>query len=156
MAKISELAEKARVCFFVTNLKREPLDARPMSVLKVDEKGQIWFFTDQNSETVRDIQSDKASQLFFSNSSTSEYISLYGLTEIVNDREKINELWTPIAKTWFSEGKDDPRLSLIRFTPESGHYWDTKTNKAIQMVKLLFGAITGKPTYDGVQGQVAP
>ncbi|MDQ2693096.1 MAG: pyridoxamine 5'-phosphate oxidase family protein, partial [Chloroflexota bacterium] len=29
-------------------------------------------------------------------------------------------------ETWFTEGKDDPRVAAIKVTPTGGYYWDTK------------------------------
>ncbi|MGE3509589.1 MAG: pyridoxamine 5'-phosphate oxidase family protein [Vicinamibacterales bacterium] len=34
--------------------------------------------------------------------------------------QKIDELWEPLAKTWFTEGKDDPRITVIKVAPRRG------------------------------------
>lgn len=154
--KIKELSEKANICLFTTNLTSLPLAARPMSCIKVDDDGNLWFFSSKTSEQNHHIEKDQRVQLFFSNIGTSEYLSLYGSAEISTNKEKIEELWSPIVKAWFSEGKKDPDLTLIRVRPETGFYWDTKTNKAVQMLKIAVGAIIGKPLDDGLQGQVSP
>ncbi len=46
-----------------------------------------------------------------------------------DDKEKIEELWTPLAKAWFTEGINDPRISVIKVVPDNGFYWDNKHGK---------------------------
>ena len=77
------------------------------------------------------------------------YLSLTGTAEIVNDKAKVEELWEPFAKAWFEGGKDDPQLTLIRFNPEDGHYWDTKNGKLISLIKVAVAALTGNQDKDG-------
>ena len=66
--------------------------------------------------------------------------------------EKIKELWNPMLKTWFTEGVDDPRISVIRFEPDGGYYWDTRNNIAIGLLKRVAGAISGKTLDDSIEG----
>lgn len=154
ISKIRELAMDAKICHFITALDKKPLTSRPMSVLEVDDSGNFWFMSGRDSHKNFDINDDPDVQLLFSNTSSSEYLSVYGFAEIIKDRGKIEELWTPIARTWFNEGKDDPDLTLIRVQPADAHYWDTKSNKMIQLIKIASGAILGKTMDDGVEGNV--
>lgn len=152
--KIQELVEAANVCLFATELTRAPLSVRPMSTSKVDDDGNIWFFSKKDSEKNEHIQEDDQVQLLYSHNSSSEYLSLYGHAEIVRDRNKIEELWTPIAKAWFPEGIEDPSITLLKVTPKEGHYWDTKNGKVISLIKIAVSAVTGKPSEIGVEGKV--
>ena len=154
--KIKELAEKVHFCHFATDLKNQPLSTRPMSCAKVEKDGCLWFFSQKSSEHNQHIERDNKVQLFFSNPNSSEYLSVYGSASISTDKAKIEELWNPMLKTWFNEGKDDPQISLIKVTPESGYYWDTKSNKVIQLAKMAAGAVLGKPLDDGLQGKISP
>src|SRR4051812_40009127 len=91
--KIKELAEKVRVCLFTTDLKNQPLSARPMSVAEVDEDGCLWFFSQKGSEHNQHITADNHVQLFFSNTGSSEYLSIFGTSQILVDHKKIEKLW---------------------------------------------------------------
>ena len=64
--KIKELAKKADVCMFTTNLTRLPLTTRPMSTREVDDDGCIWFFSREGSNKNKEIISDARVQLFYS------------------------------------------------------------------------------------------
>src|SRR4030095_6416126 len=153
--KIREIAKDANICMFVTDLSNLPLMGRPMATQEVDEEGNIWFMSDKNSDKNREIEKDQQVQLFYSHTGNYEYLSIYGNAEIVNDRSKIEELWTPMAKTWFREGKDDPNISLIKVTPEDAYYWDTKNNKMVSLMKFAMGAMGITPKDDGgVEGKL--
>jgi general stress protein 26 len=83
-------------------------------------------------------------------------MQLNGTAVISTDREKIRELWSPLARTWFTEGEEDPRLSVIKVTPSQGYYWDTKHGLPVAGVKMLIGAILKKTMDDGIQGKLNP
>ncbi len=153
--KIKELAEKADGCLFATNLSSLPLTVRPMSTRKVDEAGNVWFLSRKSSNKNLEIAEDNRVQLFYSNMSNAEFLTLYGKATIIKDDEKAKELWSAIAKTWFNEGYDDPELTIIKFEPEAGHYWDTKDGKFVSVFKMVAGAITGKEMNTGVEGDLS-
>ena len=152
--KIKELAENADICLFTTTLTKLPLTTRPMSTRSVDDDGSIWFFSRRDSNKNREIAIDNRVQLFYSNFSRSEYLSLYGKATILSDKHKAKELWSAIAKTWFNKGYDDPDLTLIKIEPEDGYYWDTKDGKVISLLKMVAGAVAGKEFNTGVEGSV--
>ena len=64
------------------------------------------------------------------------------------------ELWQPILKVWFTEGINDPRISVIKVEPLEGYYWDTKNNAVIGMIKRAAGAIIGKTMDDSIEGKL--
>lgn len=108
-----------------------------------------------SSDKNKDIQKDDDVQLFFSNKSNYEFLSIYGNAEIIKDVKKAKELWTPIARTWFNEGVDDPELTLICVRPKDIYYWDTKHNKVITLLSYLTGAIAGKQMNNGVESKLS-
>lgn len=154
IGKIKKLAESADTCHFVTAISKIPLSTRPMSTQKVDDDGSVWFMSDRDSAKNHEISSDRRVQLFYSHQSSSEYMSIFGTAEILFDKNKIEEMWTPIARAWFTEGKDDPAISLIKVTPEEGYYWDTKNNKMVSLIKIATAIVTGKTMDDGIEGKL--
>jgi general stress protein 26 len=153
--KIKDLAEKAKTCFFCTDIKTgKPFASRPMSLQKVDEKGVCWFLSASDSHTNEQIQADAHVQLLFQGSDYSDFLTLYGTAAISTDKQKINELWEPTYKTWFTEGKDDPRITVISVTPEDGYYWDTKHGQFVAFAKRMVGAMVGKTLDDSIEGKV--
>lgn len=150
--KLKELIKSESICFFCTNLLQQPITTRPMSTQKVDDHGNIWFMSSIKSGKNEEIVDNNSVQLFYSNPSNYEFLSIFGTASIYTDREKIYEIWTPFAKAWFKDGKDDEDISLIKVTPQSSYYWDTKNNKIISMIQMLASIVTGSAPDDGVEG----
>jgi len=153
--KFKELVEHQSICLFTSRLGEVPLTTRPMSVQKVCDQGNFWFLSAGDSDKNMEITEDPRVQLFISNTSNYEFLSVYGKASITRDRKKIDELWSDIAKAWFHEGKDDPRVTVIKVTPEEGFYWDTKDGKLVSMIKILASAVTGKTMEEGVEGTIS-
>ena len=152
--KLQELIKSADICLFTTNLTKIPLSTRPMSTQEVDDDGSIWFFSARSSHKNQEIAKDSRVQLFYYNKGSSEYLSVYGEATLLHDRNEIERVWSPIVKTWFTEGKDDPDLQLIKVHPLDAYYWDTKHNKMVASLKILTGAVTGITMDDGVEGKM--
>src|ERR1700761_5586971 len=124
--KLKELVGKTSTCFFCSNIKTGvPFSTRPMSVQKVDEEGNLWFLSADDSYKDKELKTDPFVQLLFQGSAHSDFLNLYGIATANKDKQKIHELWEPIMKTWFTEGEDDPRISVIKVEPSEAYYWDT-------------------------------
>lgn len=150
--KIKELAngQTTMLCTFeYTNVI-----TRPMATQGIDEDGTIWFFSMKSSNKNRHIAQNPKVQLIYANNGSAEYLSIEGTAAVLHDQAKIDELWSGWAKTWFTEGKEDPELTLIKFTPANGHYWDTKHNKMVSLAKIAVGAVLGKTMDDGIEGEL--
>lgn len=155
--KIREIATGANICMFISSLTSLPLNARPMATQEVDDEGNIWFMSNRHSNKDLEIKDDDRVQLLYSHTGSYEYLSIFGHAELINDMNKIKELWTPMAKTWFKEGKDDPDIELIKVTPEDAYYWDTKDNKMVSLIKFAMGAVGITPKDDGgIEGRLNP
>jgi|SRR6476620_827589 len=154
-AKIKELAGKTKTCFFCTVIESgKPLTVRPMSVQKMDDEGNFWFLSSNDSHKNQQIKQDDHVQLLFQGSAHSDFLSVYGRATISTDKALIHELWEPILKTWFTEGKDDPRISVIKVDTIEGYYWDNKHGNAVALLKMAAGAIMGKTLDDSIEGKV--
>jgi len=153
--KIKELAEKADTCFFCTKITTgQPLKVRPMSVRQVDEQGNFWFLSANDSHKNSDIQADNQVHLLFQGSPHSDFLSVFGIATISTDKAKIKELWTPILKAWFTEGENDPRITVIKVDTKEGYYWDNKHGNTVAFAKTVAGAVMGKPLDDSIEGKL--
>lgn len=153
--KVKEMVEKGSSCFFCTRIKtQEPVSTRPMSVQKVDEQGNLWFLSANDSHKNEDIRFDPFVQLLFQGSKYSDFLSLYGIATITKDKEIIKNLWEPLYKVWFTEGENDPRITAIKVETKEGYYWDNKHGNAVALVKTVIGAILGKTLDDSMEGQL--
>ncbi|HEY5917128.1 MAG TPA: pyridoxamine 5'-phosphate oxidase family protein [Chryseolinea sp.] len=153
--KFKDLVKHESTCLFTTRLTQVPLTTRPMGVQKVCDQGNFWFLSPRDSDKNQEIAADPRVQLFISNTSNYEFLSVYGKATISRDQQKIDEFWNDILKAWFPEGKNDPNISVIKVAPEEGFYWDTKDGKLVSMIKILASAVSGKTLQEGVEGTIS-
>ena len=153
--KIKELADDAKSCFFCTkNGIGESMGIRPMSIQKVDDNGVMWFFSAADSHKNVEIELDPKVSLFFQGSAHAGFLHLTGIASISKDKSQIDELWDPMVKVWFTEGKDDPRITLIKVEPDYGYYWDNKHGSFVAGVKMMAGVVMGKTLDDSIEGSL--
>jgi general stress protein 26 len=154
--KMKELAEKIDMCMFCTLPETFPMQTRPMSTQKVDADGNLWFLSSIGSHKNEEIAEDSHVQLIYSDPGSMSFMTVHGRASISRDQKKIDELWKAHAKAWFTEGKDDPRISVIRVKADEAYYWDTKHNKMVAFLKMMAAMATGKTMDDGVEGTLEP
>lgn len=98
------------------------LQSRPMAIADLADDGEVWFVTDRNSEKVFEVvENDRVAVTM---QGMTRYISLHGTCQLVDNSDKIKELWKEAWLGWFPQGATDPRIVLLRMRPESGEFWD--------------------------------
>ena len=152
--KIADLVEAGDSCFFCTLSMSSELHARPMTVTEIEEGGVLWFFTEVDSLKNVELDRDPRVTLFFKEGDNAGHLKLDGQATIVTDPATIHRLWSPKLRAWFTEGENDPRISLLRVEPSSGEYWDNRHGSAVAGIKMLFGALTGRRVDEGVHGNL--
>ena len=154
--KVKQLVKKAGTCFFCTSITTgKAITTRPMAVQQTDDEGNLYFLSASDSTHNAEIENDPMVQLFFQGSSYDSFLTLYGKATINRDKMLIDELWNPMIKTWFTEGKDDPRITVIKVAATEGYYWDTKHGKLVSFVKQLVGVATGVTLDDSIEGTIS-
>lgn len=154
--KIREIVKHGRYCLFGTALTSPPIAVRPMTVQNVDDAGALWFLSGRSTSTNQHLAANPGTQLFFANPEKQEFLTLDGTTTIHTDRASKEAHWTPFAKTWFNQGIDDPELTVLRFQPAAGYYWDTKHGKTASLLKMAAGMVIGKTLDGSLEGKLRP
>jgi general stress protein 26 len=153
--QIKETVDKAKSCFFCTQgAKGGTGGVRPMSPLKVDDAGNLWFLSASDSHKNQELALNPSVQLYFQGDPHSAFLHIDGFATVSRDKDKIRELWSFVLKTWFTEGEDDPRISVIKVTPCDAYYWSNKHGNAVAGVKMLVGAVIGKTLDDSIEGNL--
>lgn len=153
VAKVKELAEEIGTCMFCTYDENQ-LESRPMGLQQVDVEGNLWFLSRRGSRKNRAIEKDPRVELLFAQGHE-KFLAVNGSAFISTNREKIKELWQPLAKVWFTEGVDDPDITVIKVDFNRGHYWDTKHGSMVAFAKMAASLLTGKTMDDGIQGNLS-
>ncbi|HEX4610957.1 MAG TPA: pyridoxamine 5'-phosphate oxidase family protein [Urbifossiella sp.] len=145
--KLRELLEEFGLAMLVTRTPAGELRGRPMALAEVEPDGTLWFATDRYSAKVDELAKD--GHVAVTMQSRTKFVSLSGTAAVVEDREKVGRLWKAEWKVWFTGGKDDPNLLLLRVAGHDGEYWD---NSGVSGLKYLIAA--GKALVTGSRPDV--
>ena len=151
--KFREMVDEIKITMFATNLTKKPLDVAPMYTKRVDESGNLWFLSSVNSDHNHNILQDADCQLFY-NDGKSDFLSVYGSSEIINDRDTIDSLYKKVDNAYF-EGPEDPQIRAIKFTPHEAAYWSADGGKLVTLFKMGVAAVTGKGQDLGTSGKMS-
>lgn len=153
LERMRKLVEELKVAMLVTERDGQ-LRSRPMYTTELEEDGTIYFFTSNNSPKVEEIQNDRFVNLAYSNPDKQSYLSISGKASLINDHQKMVELWKPIMKAWYPKGLDTPELRLLKVVPSTAEYWESSGNRLVQLFNMGKAIVTGKEYKEGVHETV--
>lgn len=139
--RVWELAERIGICMFTT-WDGERQRSRPLAA-HVDRKAHVIdFLTDVDGHKDEQIAKFPTVSLAFSDGKKNRYVAITGKATLNNDRGLIKKLWNPWAKAWW-DSPNDPKIRVIRITPEDAELWDSP-GRVASTVAMLAAALTGK------------
>ena|SRR6185312_7052926 len=109
------------------------LKSNPMTTMQTECEGNIWFFTQLDSEQAEEVQKNPLVNISYTDSYTETYVSISGKAEIVTERSKMNELWKPNLEEWLPGGLNNPKLCLLKVLMEEAEYWDNSCSKMLNL-----------------------
>ena len=152
--KLNDLIKDVKVAM-LTTIDWGVLRSRPMQTQEAEFNGDLWFFTSSDTHKTEEIEKDRRVNVSYASPSSNTYVSVTGTAQIVNDRQKIEELWNPIYKAWFPKGLDDPTLCLLKVTVEQAEYWDASSSTLVQIAGFVKALVTGQQADGGDHGKVS-
>lgn len=114
----------------------------PMSPYTDAAAGAIWFITAQGTDAVDAAAGGAADASLIVTGSGDLHARIDGKARLSQDRAKLEELWNPIASSWF-DGIDDPDIRLIRFDPTGAEVWNT-TGAIGFVIQIAKSKMTGE------------
>ncbi len=160
-AKDKEILEKLKTIIkdvevaMLTTIDDGVLRSRPMQTQQAEFNGDLWFFTSSNTHKAEEIKKDNRVNVSYAAPEDNSYVSVSGKAEIVTDKAKMEELWSPILKAWFPKGLEEPDIILIKVTAEQTEYWDSASSSLVQAFGLLKSLVTGEPANGGDHAQIS-
>ncbi len=139
-----------RFAMFTTRGPDGGLRSRPLTTQndKNDSGFQLCFFIGADSEVAADVAADASVHVGYADPGKDQYISIGGQAEVRHDPARQAALFSPMAKSWFPGGADDPNLRLLTVRIDSAEYWDVTDSKMVQLYKMAKAAISGDPPKD--------
>jgi len=151
--KVNDLIKDVQVAM-LTTIDWGVLRSRPMQTQEAEFDGDLWFFTSTDTHKTDEIEKDRRVNVSYAAPDSNTYVSVSGTAALVNDKEKIEELWNPILKAWFPKGLDDPTLILLKVSVEQAEYWDSSSSTIVQVVGFVKALVTGERADGGDHGRV--
>ncbi|HET9863060.1 MAG TPA: pyridoxamine 5'-phosphate oxidase family protein [Steroidobacteraceae bacterium] len=115
--------------------------SQPMSAQLLEEDrergGPIWFFTSKETELAQALGQAQRAQLHFSAKGHELFAAVHGELTPTTDRALIDRLWNRFVAAWF-EGKDDPKLLLLRFDADRAQIW-LNENSTFAGIRIMLG-----------------
>ncbi len=129
-----EIVSKFDTAMLVTRRPGVEFHGRPMAIAQVDADGSLWFVTSIDAPKLVELAADPYALVCMQGGS--RFVTVNGKVDVVRDQRKIDEMWRETFRVWF-DGKNDPKLVLLRLTPFEGEYWD---QSGVRGLKYAFRA----------------
>ncbi|WP_027154421.1 pyridoxamine 5'-phosphate oxidase family protein [Mesorhizobium sp. WSM2561] len=126
---------------------------RPMTAQFDGDRNVIYFFTAKDTDLAEAVAAGKEATLVYAAKGHDLFATVEGTLRIDNDRAVIDRLWNRFVAAWFEGGKEDPRLSLLRFDPADAEIWKDASSM-VAGVKLFLGMGDPKEDYKDSVAQV--
>ena len=142
IARVKDLVEDIDFAMLTTTDDSGHLVSRPMSTREMDENGDIWFFTSEDTKKVDEVEADRDVGLSYLDAKGMRFVSVGGTARVVHDRAKMAELYSPSLDIWFEDGLDTPGIALLRVTPKETEFWEPAHGKVVMAAGMLKALVT--------------
>jgi len=147
---ITELVSDAKAGMLTTTTAEGKQVSRPMGLLQAEFDGDLWFFAYDDSAKVAQIKATPEVNVSFSDTKNASWTSIAGRAEIVHDRAKAEELYSPTLKAWFPDGLETPGLTLIKIHADTVEYWEGPDSTVGFVLGVVRAAVTKNPDNDPI------
>ncbi|MGN6414690.1 pyridoxamine 5'-phosphate oxidase family protein [Flexivirga sp.] len=149
--KVAELVKDVKVAMLTFVDGDGALRSKPMATQDVDFSGDIWFIGERDSHKSRAIAANPRVNVAYAGSGS--WVSVAGRAEVVDDVDRLKDLWNSFTDAWLEGGPDNPNNVLIHVSGDSAEYWDSPGGKVVQVANLVKAKATGQ-RYEGENEQV--
>ena len=142
IARVKELVEDIDFAMLTTQDAQGNLVSRPMSTRQMDDAGDIWFFTLEDSKKVEEAEADHDVGLAYLDARGYRFVSIAGRARTVDDKAKMAELYTKSLDIWFQDGLETPGITLLKVTPLECEFWVPAHGKIVIAAGMLKALVT--------------
>jgi len=148
--KIREMVKDVKYAMMTTVTAEGHLHGCPMTTSETSLGAkEIWFIGDKKSESITNIKGNPQVNLAYVSQQDKDYVSINGTAELVDDKDKLDELWSPVYNAFYEQGKEDPDIQLIKVVPNGAEYW-ISGNSLINAVKMAAAAVQDGKTAESM------
>ena len=119
------------------------LHARPMGVAGRDGD-TLWFLTSRSSDKVDEVRADSDASI--TNQGRTSWLAGSGVARVVDDRDRVEELFSEAMRAWFPDGPSDPDCVALAVELVRGEYWDVSGGDLLSFAYgVARSAVTNEP-----------
>lgn len=100
----------------------EPHHFQPMAAFAEPGENTLWFFSYRDTDLAEAVAAG-AQAMFVFQQGRDFYACVGGELRAEPDRARMDKYWNAHVAAWYPEGKDDPRLTLLRFDARDAEVW---------------------------------
>jgi general stress protein 26 len=162
--KLWQIIKKTRFAIFVTQESREPgasqtagdiLRSRPLTTIQKEFDGTLWFFVSRTSAVATAVKKNPQICLAYADTADADFVTVSGAAIVVDDVPQKQAMWNSMVQAWFPAGPESPSVVLVKVAAESAEYWDSNSNKLVQLFGMARALVTGtQPKNIGEHHQV--
>lgn len=146
LEKLASLVKNIEYGMMTTTGEDGRLYSRPMAHNgNVEFDGDVWFFTYAASPKVHSIETRPQVNVTFASPEDQVYVSLAGRAALVQDKQKMADLWTPSLNAWFPNALETDDIALLKVTVESAEFWDVPSSVVAHVVSFAKSMVSGEP-----------
>lgn len=97
---------------------------QPMSPQVARDEQKIWFFTSVETDLLKAVRSRPADVHVCVIGKDHDYHACLRGSLVENrSREHVDRFWSSVVDAWYPDGKDDPKMTMLCFTPKDAKIW---------------------------------
>lgn len=133
-----------------------PQHFQPMTPFPEPETGQIWFFTRDDTDLAKAVASGGGGHAMLTITSKDQDVKacVGGTLTLSQDRARIDKFWNASVAAWYPDGKDDPRLTLLRMDLGSATVWLSEAGPIRFALEIARANMTGREPDLGGRAEV--
>lgn len=116
---LKDIITNIQTGIFITRLEKDKLKGRKLSTTEVDEFGHIWFFSDKQSDQVKEVSNNNEVYVIYESEAQNTYMVVTGTASLSTDKSKINKLCN---QSNLNENYDISKLTLLKVVPSHIEY----------------------------------
>lgn len=106
----------------------DPHHFQPMTAFPEPETNQLWFFTYKDTDLARTAAA--GGRAAFILQTRDVYACIDGAVALDHDHARMDKYWNAMVAAWYPDGKDDPRLTMVRLDCTDAAVWLTEVGPA--------------------------
>lgn len=145
LLKLGELIADVEIAMLSTVRPDGRLVSRPLRTVDASRPfdGTLWFLVHASSHKVDEIEANPHVNLAYASPARNTYVSVSGRAKLVESRAKVAELWSPAQELYFTGGRNDRDLALLRVDVDGAEFWDGPAGWFGQALDLAGSVLTG-------------